>query len=76
MLNSLRVMLVAQDKQQCNYQSVISVLYAIPFTRDCGTLANGTEARLPKAMLLLYKEDFVQINAIKITDRITTPETW
>ena len=29
MFNSLRVMLVAQDKQQCNYQSVISVLYAI-----------------------------------------------
>ena len=54
MFNSLRVMLVAQDKQQCNYQSIILVMYAIPFTRDCGTLTNGTEARLPKSMLLLY----------------------
>ena len=69
MLNSLRVMLVAQDKQQSNYQSVISVLYAIPFTRDSGTLTNGTEACLPKSMLLLHTDDFVQIWAIRITDR-------
>ena len=48
MLNSLRVMLVAQDKQQCNYQSVISVLYAIPFTRlwDIGKRDRSTSTKI------------------------------
>ena len=75
MLNSSRVMLVAQVQ----LTKRISVLYAIhphgtmgPY----GKLRNGTEERLPKSMLLLYTYIEIYPNLNNIIDRNKITERW